>query len=53
MQEALRDVDDAARIDAHQIAGRRKATDRAHRDPIHHDRRPPRIAVIEDVGRLQ
>jgi hypothetical protein len=53
VQEALRDVDDAARIDADQIAVIGKVMDRARDDPIHHDRRTPRIAVIEDVGRLQ
>ena len=53
VQEALRDVDDAPRIDAHQIAVVSKVMDRAHGDPVHYDRRPARIAVIEDVGCLQ
>src|ERR1700683_1884720 len=46
-------MDDAARIDAHQISVVGKVMNRAHGDPVYDDCRPPGIAVIEDVSRLQ
>ena len=53
VEQTPRDVDDAAGIDAEEVSVVGKMVDRAQRDAVDDDRGAARIAVVDDVRRLQ
>lgn len=53
IKQALGDVDNPIRRDPEQVAIVGQVVDRAQRDPVDNGRRAQRIAIVDDVRRLQ